>query len=68
MANHEKTCSPEPLTLAVIEGGRRQREEELLREFLRPGVGNLQRIRRMAGRLKAHGEMTMVESERSGQD
>lgn len=63
MANHEKTCSPEPLTLTVIEGGRRQREEELLGEFLRPGVGNLRRIRRLADRLKHSGQLAVENRE-----
>lgn len=57
MADHEKTPSPESLTLTVIEGGRRQREEELLREFLRPGVGNQRRIRLLANRLRHKGRL-----------
>lgn len=47
-------------TLTVIEGGRRQLESDLLAEFLRPGVGNLRRVRRMGKALRARGALRPV--------
>lgn len=49
-----------PSSLTVIEGGRRQREEELLKEFLHPGVSNLRRTRELGQQLKRRGRLTQV--------
>lgn len=57
MASRDKPSRSERVSLTVFEGGRRQREEELLREFLHPGVGNLQRIRRLAERLRPRAKL-----------
>lgn len=68
MANHDKPRRCAWASLTVIEGGRRQREEELLREFMHPGVDNLRRIRHLADRLKTSARLKLVNPERSGQD
>lgn len=59
MANRDRSSRSERVSLTVIEGGRRQREEELLKEFLHPGVGNLRRIRRLANLLKPPATLTL---------
>ena len=46
--------------LTVIEGGRRQQEEELLKEFMHPGVSNLRRTRELGQQLKRRGRLTQV--------
>jgi hypothetical protein len=68
MTKRDAPDRPEPSSLTVIEGGRRQREEELLREFLRPGVGNLREIRRLANRLQFRARLTLANHERLCRD
>lgn len=46
--------------LTVIEGGRQQLEAALLAEFLRPGVGNLRKVRRMGKALRSRGALRPV--------
>mgnify|MGYP001598224955 CR=1 FL=1 len=53
MASRDKPSRTERVSLTVIEGARHQKEEELLREFLRPGVSNLRRIKLLASRLRS---------------
>jgi hypothetical protein len=68
MANRDRSSRCARVSLTVIDGGRRQREEELLKEFLHPGVGNLKRICRLAGRLKPRAKMDLVNCEGSRRD
>lgn len=52
--------------LTVVEGGRRLQEAALLAEFLRPGVGNLRKVRRMGKALRARGTLHAVPTTAKG--
>lgn len=60
MTKLDRAHGSNPSSLTVIEGGRRQREEELLKEFLHPGVSNLRRTRELGKQLKRRGRLTQV--------
>lgn len=60
MTKLDKPHGSKPASLTAIEGGRRQREEELLKEFLHPGVSNLRRTRELGQQLKRRGRLTQV--------
>lgn len=48
----------EPMT--VIEGGRRERELELLHEMIKPGIANIDKVRKMGDVLEPRGKLRAV--------
>lgn len=55
-----RSLEPDVPHLKVLDGGRRALEEQLLREFMHPGVDNLEKVRTIARALRPKGAGDLV--------